>query len=98
MHPSFLFFSVAATLIPFTQAVNYYVDPTCDTKYSGISKTSFPEAWDMASNIFAKMTTGNDAGEQIAYANLFKAGVISRPTIMSMFPSMEEDEGRFNDE
>jgi hypothetical protein len=90
MHSPFLFFSVAAALIPFTQAVNYYVDPTCDMKYSDISKTSFPEAWDMASKVLAKMTAGNDAGEQIAYANLFKAGSIQRPTIMGMFSPMQE--------
>jgi hypothetical protein len=91
MHSSFLFFSVAAALIPFTQAVNYYVDPKCDTKYPDISKNSFPEAWDMAKNVLAKMTAGNDAGEQVAYANLFKAGVLQRPIIMSEFSSLQEN-------
>jgi hypothetical protein len=63
-----------AFFAPLSRAATYFVDPNCDASYSGISQTSFPEAWNMARNALEVANAG-DANEQFIYGKLFKEGV-----------------------
>jgi hypothetical protein len=74
MFISLRFVAVVAVFAPFSCAATYFVDPNCDASYSGISQTSFPEAWDMARNALQVANSGNE-NEQFVYGKLFKEGV-----------------------